>query len=37
MKARGREPNHHFRINADGTGLVALTWNTLFYGHMRWY
>jgi Tol biopolymer transport system component len=26
-----------FRINTDGTDLVALTWNTLFDGHMRWY
>lgn len=25
------------RINVDGTGLVALTWNTSFDGHMRWY
>lgn len=26
-----------FRINADGTNLVALTWNTIFDGHMRWF
>jgi Tol biopolymer transport system component len=26
-----------FRINVDGTGLVPLTWNTSFDGHMRWY
>lgn len=26
-----------FRINADGTDLVALTWNVIFDGHMRWY
>jgi Tol biopolymer transport system component len=25
-----------FRINADGTGLVALTWNTVFDGYPRW-
>jgi Tol biopolymer transport system component len=26
-----------FRVNVDGTDLVALTWNTIFDGHMRWY
>ena len=25
-----------FRINADGTGLMALTWNAVFDGYPRW-